>query len=279
MGYVLLQVALEVPEAAPLPAAVELVLHVAEELLGGGVVDAVPLARHALGDARPLQPGGVGLVLVLPAHVRVHGRRRPVGQGLEEPVEHPVLLGEVRRGRYVARHDLLRAEVEHRGPVGLGAGHLELGDVGAELLPRPLGAEVPRDDVLERAPHEPPVGAVPAAGAPAAYPAPDAHLAHHLEHGLVGHDRAQLGAQAHSYLPVPAAVGGAREYLGRGVAQLGPGRPPRVRQRVVVGRPPEPRALQQVAQGVPLRAQRPHRLGRRPGQSPSRSTRARNFFR
>ena len=109
-------------------------------------------------------------MLVLPAHVRVHGRRRPAGQGLEEPVEHPVLLGEVRRGRYVARHDLLRAEVEHRGPVGLGAGDLELGDVGAELLPRPLGAEVPRDDVLERAPHEPPVGAVPAAGAPAAYP-------------------------------------------------------------------------------------------------------------
>ena len=84
MDYVPLQVALEVLEAAPLPAAVELVLHVAEELLGGGVVDAVPLARHALGDARPLQPGGVGLVLVLPAHVRVHGRRRPVGQGLEE---------------------------------------------------------------------------------------------------------------------------------------------------------------------------------------------------
>ena len=92
MDYVLLQVALEVLEAAPLPAAVELVLHVAEELLGGGVVDAVPLARHALGDARPLQPGGVGLVLVLPAHVRVHGRCRPVGQGLEEPVEHLLAL-------------------------------------------------------------------------------------------------------------------------------------------------------------------------------------------
>ena len=279
MGYVLLQVALEVLEAAPLPAAVELVLHVAEELLGGGVVDAVPLARHALGDAGLLQPGGVGLVLVLPAHVRVHGRCRPVGKGLEEPVEHPALLGEVRRGRYVARDDLLRAEVEHRGPVGLGAGHLELGDVGAELLPRPVGAEVAGDDVPEGPPDLAPVRAVPAAGAAAAYPAPDSHLAHHLEHGLVGHDRAQLGAQAHGHLPVPAAVGGAREYLGRGAAQLGPGRPPRVRQRVVVGRPLEPRALQQVAQGVPLRAQRPHRLGRRPGQSPSRSTRARNFFR
>ena len=42
MGYVPLQVALEVPEAAPLPAAVELVLHVAEELLGGGIVMPAP---------------------------------------------------------------------------------------------------------------------------------------------------------------------------------------------------------------------------------------------
>lgn len=47
----------------------------------------------------------------------------------------------------------------------------------------------------------------------AADAAADPHLAHHLEHGLVGDARAQLGAQAHSHLPVAAAVGGAREDL------------------------------------------------------------------
>ena len=43
MDYVFLQVAFEILERLPLAAPVELVLDVAEELLGGGVVDAVRL--------------------------------------------------------------------------------------------------------------------------------------------------------------------------------------------------------------------------------------------
>ena len=78
----------------------------------------------------------------------------------------------------------------------------------------------------------------------------DHHLAHHLEHGLVGDARAQLGAQAHGHLPVAAAVRRAREDLRDRPAQLGPGRSLRVRQRVVVARPCQARAFQQVGQGV-----------------------------
>ena len=46
-----------------------------------------------------------------------------------------------------------------------------------------------------------------------AYPAADSHLAHHLEHGLVDDSLAQLGAQAHGHLTVPAVTGGGREDL------------------------------------------------------------------
>ena len=82
----------------------------------------------------------------------------------------------------------------------------------------------------------------------AADAAADSHLAHHLEHGLVGDHDAPLGAQAHGDLPVAAPVGGAREYLGDGVPELGPGGALRVRQRVVVARPGEPGALEQVGE-------------------------------
>ena len=44
-------------------------------------------------------------------------------------------------------------------------------------------------------------------------PAADAHLAHHLERGLVGYAHAPLGEQAHGYLPVATPVGGVGEDL------------------------------------------------------------------
>ena len=56
MDYVFLQVAFEFLERLPLAAPVELVLDVAEELLGGGIVDAVRLPGHALDDAGGLEP-------------------------------------------------------------------------------------------------------------------------------------------------------------------------------------------------------------------------------
>ena len=71
MDDVGLQVALEAGEVRPLPAAEELVLEVAEDLLGRRVVQAVALAGHALGDTRPAEPGDIPVVLVLPPHVAV----------------------------------------------------------------------------------------------------------------------------------------------------------------------------------------------------------------
>lgn len=59
VDYVFLQVAFEILEGLPLAAPVELVLDVAEELLGGGIVDAVRLPGHALDDAGGLEPGCV----------------------------------------------------------------------------------------------------------------------------------------------------------------------------------------------------------------------------
>ena len=250
MDDVFVQVSLEVLEAAPFPPPEELVFQVAEHLLGGAVVDAVPLARHALDDPGGLQPPAPAGMLVLPAHIRVQYRPGAIGFLRHELVEQLMLLGHVGVQRGGPGDDLLAAEVVDRREVGLAPGLLELGDVCAHLLPRPVGLEVPADDVLEGLADLAPVGVVPAVAGLAADPAADAHLAHHLEHGLVGDARALLGAQAHGHLAVPAPVGGAREYLGGRLPELRPRRRLRVRQRVVVARPRQARAFQQVGQGV-----------------------------
>ena len=74
----------------------ELVLEVAEHLLGRAVVDAVALARHALHDAGFLEPPAISYVLVLPAHVGLHDRVGAVRNLRDEHVEHLLLLRHVR---------------------------------------------------------------------------------------------------------------------------------------------------------------------------------------
>ena len=74
MDDVRVQLAFEPFVRVELPAAVELVLQVAEDLLGGGVVQAVALAAHGLADAEAFELVPPPLVLVLPSHVRVQDR-------------------------------------------------------------------------------------------------------------------------------------------------------------------------------------------------------------
>lgn len=93
----------------------------------------LPLARHALGEAVVRERLDVGPVLVLPAHVRVQNRRRGLGLGGHEHLEHLLLLGEVGVRRYRVRHDLLALEVVDRREVGLVERAPELSDVGAYL--------------------------------------------------------------------------------------------------------------------------------------------------
>ena len=279
MNHVVVEVRLERLEVWPCPSAEELVFDVAEDLLGGAVVDAVALPGHALDDPGSLQPPAPAGMLVLPAHVRVQHGPRALRHPLQQPVEQVRLLLHVGAGGRRPRHDLLAPEVVHGREVGLAPGLLELRHVGSHLPPRAVGGEVAPHDVLERLADDAPVGAVAVVVGLAAYPAANPHLAHDLEHGLVGNARAKLGAQAHGHLPVAAAVRGAHEDLRDRLAQLRARRPGRVRQRVVVGGPREPRAGEQAPQIVPLGAQGAHGLGPRPGQRPSRSTRARNFFR
>ncbi len=198
MDDVFVEVSLEVLEAAPFPPPEELVFQVAEHPLGRPVVDAVALPGHALHHAGLLQPLAPPGLLVLPAHVRVQYRPGAIGFLRHELVEQLMLLGHVGVQRRGPGDDLLAAEVVDRREVGLPPGLLELGDVGAHLLPRPVGLEVPADDVLEGLADPAPVGVVPVAVGLAADPAADAHLAHHLEHGLVGY--------AHARRPSPPAA-------------------------------------------------------------------------
>ena len=56
MGDVRVQIRLEGLEVGPCPSPEELVLHVAKDLLGGAVVNAVALSGHALDDLGVPQP-------------------------------------------------------------------------------------------------------------------------------------------------------------------------------------------------------------------------------
>ena len=69
MHVVRVQLGLEPLEQVELSAAVELVLQVAEDLLGRRVVQAVALAAHGLADAEAFELVPPPLVLVLPSHI------------------------------------------------------------------------------------------------------------------------------------------------------------------------------------------------------------------
>ena len=148
MDDVGVQLAFELFVRVELAASVELVLQVAEDLLGGGVVQAVALAAHGLADAEAFELVPPPLVLVLPSHVRVQDRGRAGGQVLREHGEQALLLLEVRAAARVPGHDLLAAHVVHGREVRLGAGDPGLGDVGAELGERPVGREVAFGQVM-----------------------------------------------------------------------------------------------------------------------------------
>jgi hypothetical protein len=271
------EVPLEGFEAVPFLVAEELVLQMPEEALGASVVEAVSLARHALDEPRARYGRAVPVALVLPAHVAGEYGAGALRLPSEEHAQHLSLLGHVGVLGYRPGHDLVGAEVEHGRQVRLAEAQVELGDVGAHLLPWPTGPEVASQQVLEGAAHLAPVGVVPVVFGLAAYAASQPHLAHHLEHGLAGDAHAVLGPQAHHDLPVPAAVGRAPEYLldlGPQLPARGPGLPPEV---VVVGGARDARRLQQVVQPVPLPRKPADHLAPVPRARPSAS-RARSFF-
>ena len=253
MDDVSLKLLLERFEVGELPTPEEFVFDVPEQLLRRPVVDAVALAGHALHYARPLQPAAITRVLVLPSHIGLHDRVGALRDLRDEHVEHLLLLGHVRVLRYRPCGDLLAAEVVRRREVRLAPLLFELGHVGSELLPRNVGGEVPGQHVLEGLAYQAPVGVVPVVVGLAPDAAADAHLVHHLEHGLVRDDGVLLGAQAHRDLAVPAAVGRPREDLRHLLPQLRPGRRlAGLGLVVMVGRRRDARCGQQILERMPL---------------------------
>ena len=99
------------------------------------------------------------------------------------------------------------------GEVGLTEGELELGNIGAQLLPGTGRREVATDDVSETLPHLPLIGVVPVVGPLAAYTAAQPHLTHHLQDCLIGNVHPFLSAQTHGHLPVTTPVGRSRKNL------------------------------------------------------------------
>ena len=234
MDDVGVQFAFELFVRVELPASVELVLQVAEHLLGRGVVQTVALAAHGLADAEAFELVPPPLVLVLPSHVRVQDRLRAGGQALREHGGQALLLPEVRTAAHVPGDDLLAGHVVHGSEVRLGAGDLELDDVGAEPGERTGRVEVAFGQVMHAVARLAPVRAVASPRVPGADGASQPHTAHDPEHGLGGYARAELVDQAHAHLPVAAPVRGALPYLPYHRLHVRPGHVRRARQVVVV---------------------------------------------
>ena len=234
MHDVRVQLVLEPLVRVELAAAVELVLQMAEHLLGRRVVQAVALAAHGLADAEAFELVPPPLVLVLPSHVRVQDRLRAGGQALREHGEQAPLLPEVRTAAHVPGDDLLAGHVVHGREIRLAARDLELGDIGPELGERTLGVEVAFEQVMHVATRLAPVRAVSPPRVRGADPAPEPHAAHDPGHALGRHPPAELVDQAHAHLPVAAPVGGPSPDLAHQRLEVGPCHMRRVRQVVVV---------------------------------------------
>ena len=234
MHDVRVQLVLEPLVRVELAAAVELVLQVAEHLLGRRVVQAVALAAHGLADAEASELFPPPPVLVLPSHVRVQDRLRSGGQALREHGEQALLLVHVGMPAHVPGHDLLARHVVHGRKIRLAARDLELGDIGPELGERTLGVEVAFEQVMHVATRLAPVRAVSPPRVRGADPAPEPHAAHDPEHALGRHPPAELVDQAHAHLPVAAPVGGPSPDLAHQRLEVGPCHMRRVRQVVVV---------------------------------------------
>ena len=250
MDDVGVQLALELLVRVELAAAVELVLQVAEHLLGGGVVQAVALAAHGLADAEAFELAPPPSVLVPPSHVRVQDRLRAGGQALREHGEQTLLLPEVRTAAHVPGDDLLAGHVVHGREVRLGAGDLELGDVGAELGERTGRVEVAFGQVMHVASLVAPVRVIAFPRVPGADGASQSHAPHDPEHALGRHLPSELVDQAHAYLPVAASVRRASPDLADQWLEIGPRHTLRVRQVVEVRGSGQSRYPQEVVEPV-----------------------------
>ena len=242
MDDVGVQFALEPLVRVELPASVELVLQVAEHLLGSGVVQAVALAAHGLADAEAFELGPPPSVLVLPSHVRVQDWLRA---GEQAP-----LLPEVRTAAHVPGHDLLAGHVVHGSEVRLAARDLELGDVGPELGERTGRVEVAFEQVMHVIARLAPVRAVPPPRVPGADGASQSHAPHDPRHALGRHLPSELVDQAHAYLSVAASVRRASPDLADQWLEIGPRHTLRMRQVMVVRGSGQSRYPQEVVEPV-----------------------------
>ena len=250
MDDVGVQFAFELFVRVELPASVELVLQVAEDLLGGGVVQAVALAAHGLADAEAFELVPPPLVLVLPSHVRVQDRLRAGGQALREHGEQAPLPPEVRTAAHVPGDDLLAGHVVHGREVRLAARDLELGDVGAELGERTGRVEVAFGQVMHVIARLAPVRAVPPPRVPGADGASQSHAPHDPGHALGRHLPSELVDQAHAYLSVAASVRRASPDLADQWLEIGPRHTLRMRQVMVVRGSGQSRYPQEVVEPV-----------------------------
>ena len=216
MDDVRIQLALEPLVRVELAAAVELVLQVAEDLLGGGVV-----CGSWTGGCRGVRarPSTIGAGTAIPCRCAGSAPRRRAGAPRAW-----------RAGASAARD-------------------LELGDVGPELGERTGRVEVAFGQVMHVASLVAPVRVIAFPRVPGADGVSQSHAPHDPEHALGRHLPSELVDQAHAHLPVAAPVRRASPDLADQWPEIGP-RQLRVRQVVEVRGSGQPRDPQELVEPV-----------------------------
>ena len=207
-------------------------------------------AAHGPADAEAFELVPPPSVLVLPSHVAVQDRLRAGGQALREHGEQALLLPEVRTAAHVPGDDLLAGHVVHGREVRLGAGDLELGDVGPELGERTGRVEVAFGQVMHVASLVAPVRVIAFPRVPGADGVSQSHAPHDPEHALGRHLPSELVDQAHAHLPVAAPVRRALPDLAHQRFEVRARRPRGMGQMIEVRGPRQPGYLEELVEPV-----------------------------
>lgn len=220
----------------------ELILHVAKHLFGCGIIQAVPLARHASRHIVLFSPIDPFEMLILPPHVAVKRGMSTGRQDLQQGLEHLFLLEHVRRLTDGERQNFIGMEVHDLGEIHLAERQSELGHVSTDLREGRISGEVAINEIGNRM-----SGALVRAVPPeplASDFADKLQLPHHLQHRLFRDGEVEFTTQAHEDLPMTATVcRAAEDFLGL-LVDVRTRRRLRMPEDVVITRPCQPDDLQ-----------------------------------
>ena len=138
------KITLEALEAIQILSFEELILHMAEHLIGRSIVQTIRLAGQASRHVVLLRPFNPFWILILPPHIAVKNGAGAGRQNLYQGVEHLLLLEYVRRLSDGESQNLTEVKVNSLSEVCLAERQSKLSHVGTDLSEGGLSFEVAR---------------------------------------------------------------------------------------------------------------------------------------